>query len=145
MAKAKRIVASPGRGSVVEEGVKVTFTEEEESETEQRKGDGRYAKSDLDKIRKIHFLVTQLFHQLGVPWAFPHAFQPGQATLQSGYSYSPTRLEQEMGQLRAMGASAGIATWGGLPVFSPIAPSQPLYLATYPTWNLIPGMTVAGR
>ena len=139
MAKTRKMETSPVRRRVVEETEEVEFMEEEGSETLARRAGERYAKSDLDKIRKIHFLVTQLSHYLGVPSAPSFAFQPSQATLQSGYSFSPMGYEPAIGQGQPMGMSSGLPAGGGSSPFSPGVSPQTVYLTPYSPWNLFQG------
>ena len=147
MPKAKRMYASPtGHRRVVEEREEIQFAEEEEeAQNEQRQGDGRYSRADLDKIRKIHFLVTQLFQSLGVPSVPTFAVQPPHPwSYQSGYSYAPMGREQERGPRPLWGMSSGVPAWSASPFNSPVVSPQPQqYVAAYPTWNLFPGTTVA--
>jgi len=139
MAKTRKMEASPGRRRAVEESEAVEFMEEEEYEAEPRKTGEKYSKSDLDKIRKIHFLVTQLSHYLGIPSAPSVAFPPSQATLQSGYSFSPMGFEPAIGQGQPLGMSSGLPAGGGSSPFSPVVSPQTVYLTPYSPWNLFQG------
>ena len=142
MAKGKRFETPSGRNSAFEEEEKFESAGRREARFEEPKSEEvKYSRSDLDKIRQIHALAIRLYQAMGLPWAAGFVPQPQPAVLQSGYTYSPGGFEHEATPLYGWGAAPGAPPCLGASFSPPILPQQPMYVAAYPAWSPLPGMT----